>query len=80
MSADSSPVPETIIVHEVPIELSKVLKLSGVADTGGAAKHAIRSGLVRLNGVVETRKAKKLLAGDRIAVGGRLLEIAVQKS
>ena len=76
----SSPQSEKIIVHEVPIELSKVLKISGVSDTGGAAKHAIRSGLVTLNGVVETRKAKKLFAGDKVGVAGRVLEIAVQAS
>jgi len=52
------------------IELSKLLKFAGLTGSGGEAKHAIREGHVLLNGVVETRKGKQLVAGDRISFAG----------
>ena len=48
------------------IELYKILKFEGLADSGGDAKQAIVSGLVSVNGEVETRKRKKIRAGDQI--------------
>ena len=52
------------------IELDQFLKLAEVAQSGGQAKHLIQSGGVLVNGVVETRRGKKLRPGDRILVGG----------
>ena len=51
------------------------MKLGGLADSGGEAKHAIREGHVLLNGVVETRKAKQLVAGDRVTRGGQTIVV-----
>jgi len=48
------------------VELYKILKFEGLAETGGSAKHAIAEGLVSVNGEVETRKRKKIRAGDQI--------------
>ncbi len=48
------------------VELYKILKFEGLADSGGNAKHAIAEGLVSVNGEVETRKRKKIKAGDQI--------------
>jgi len=53
------------------MELWAFLKSKGLASTGGQAKILIRSGEVRLNGTVETRKKKKLGEGDVISVGGQ---------
>jgi ribosome-associated protein len=52
------------------ITLASVLKLSGFADTGGAAKVLIQGGDVLVNGEVETRRKRKLVEGDTIAVRG----------
>jgi ribosome-associated protein len=52
------------------ITLQALLKLSGAADTGGQAKWLISSGTVLVNGEVETRRGRKLTAGDRIEVSG----------
>lgn len=52
-----------------PVELYKVLKFEGLVGSGGEAKLVIADGLVRLNGVVETRKRKKLLSGDVVEFG-----------
>lgn len=53
-----------------PLRLDQFLKLEGLADTGGMAKVAIQSGDVELNGVVETRRGKKLQIGDRVRFAG----------
>jgi len=48
------------------VELYKILKFEGLSDSGGNAKQAIADGLVSVNGEVETRKRKKIKAGDQI--------------
>ena len=48
------------------VELHKILKFEGLADSGANAKQAIADGLVSVNGEVETRKRKKIRAGDQI--------------
>ena len=48
------------------VELYKILKFEGLAESGGNAKQAIREGLVSVNGEIETRKRKKIRAGDQI--------------
>ncbi len=48
------------------VELYKILKFEGLTDSGGNAKQAIAEGLVSVNGEVETRKRKKIRAGDQI--------------
>jgi ribosome-associated protein len=48
------------------VELYKILKFEGLSESGGNAKQAIADGLVSVNGEVETRKRKKIRAGDQI--------------
>ena len=57
------------------LTLAAALKLSGHADTGGQAKQRIQAGEVRVNGVVETRRKRKLHAGDEIEVDGETFVI-----
>jgi ribosome-associated protein len=52
------------------IELMKLLKLVNLCTSGGEAKHVISSGLVRYNGVVDTRKRLKVRPGDEIEFAG----------
>ena len=58
---------------EETIKLEQFLKLAQVTPTGGQAKLLIQSGQVRVNGVVETRRGRKLRPGDRVEVGGEVL-------
>ncbi len=60
--------PETIIaeLESEFVELYKILKFEGLADSGGNAKQAIADGRVSVNGEIETRKRKKIKAGDQI--------------
>lgn len=66
MPARESSEPRIVNVREEPIELSQLLKFSGLTGTGGEAKRMIMEGEVFLNGRVETQKGKKILAGDRV--------------
>lgn len=50
------------------IELFKLLKASGVCSTGGEAKILIDDGAVKVNGELETRKRKKIVAEDRVTL------------
>jgi ribosome-associated protein len=58
------------------VELGALLKAAGAFASGGEAKHAVQAGLVRVNGAVETRRGRKLVAGDVVAVKGRSWEVA----
>lgn len=51
------------------IKLDQFLKCMGV-ETGGQAKLLIQSGDVKVNGQLETRRGRKLTAGDRVTVMG----------
>ena len=57
------------------IELFKLLKVTGVAESGGQAKMLIEEGVVKRNGEVELRKRAKIVSGERIEVGGEVIEI-----
>jgi ribosome-associated protein len=48
------------------ITLSQALKVSGIAETGGAAKQRVRAGEIRVNGEEERRPGRKLRAGDTL--------------
>lgn len=56
----------TFELGEEFIELIKLLKLMGIADTGGDAKNMVDDGLVKLNGAIESRKRAKIRVGDFI--------------
>jgi len=51
------------------IELIKLLKVIGVAQTGGHAKMIIDEGEVIREGEVETRKRAKIRRGERLTIG-----------
>lgn len=62
-----------VILKVQPVELHKILKFEGMVPSGGVAKLAIDSGDVMVNGIVETRKRKKIVAGDIIAFNGETI-------
>ena len=51
--------------------LDQFLKLSSIAETGGHAKLMIQNGEVSVNGEPETRRRRKIIAGDIVEVDGR---------
>jgi ribosome-associated protein len=57
-------------IHTPTIDLCDLLKLQGMVSSGGMAKAEIAAGQVKLNGAVETRKRKKIVAGDVVEYAG----------
>lgn len=62
-------------ITKEPVELYKLLKFEGLASSGGEAKYFVSEGLVKLNGVIETRKRKKIVSGDVVEFQGESLQI-----
>ena len=61
--------------NEEYIALCDLLKLAGLAESGGQAKSVIAEGLVLRNGAVETRKTAKIRGGEVIEFDGAVLEV-----
>lgn len=57
------------------INLGQFLKYAGITKTGGQAKLMIQNGKVKVNGVVETRRGRKLVAGDRVTIGQQTFRV-----
>jgi len=57
------------------IPLDALLKATGVADSGGAAKALVASGAVRVDGQTELRKTCKLRAGQVVLVGDTRIQL-----
>ncbi len=51
------------------------MKIAGMVSTGGQAKLVIQGGEVLLNGIVETRRKKKLHPGDEVTFKKRTLVV-----
>jgi len=58
------------------IELCQLLKLENLAQSGGEAKFFISEGLVTVNGEVELRKRRKIIAGDTVEYEGAVIEVS----
>jgi ribosome-associated protein len=58
------------------ITLDSLLKVTCVADSGGAAKAMITRGEVQVDGQQELRKTCKIRAGQVVSIGG--MRIAVR--
>ncbi|MDH3977183.1 MAG: RNA-binding S4 domain-containing protein [Gammaproteobacteria bacterium] len=65
---------EVYITRE-PVELYKILKFEGIVSSGAEAKSVVADGEVRVNGIIETRKRKKIVSGDIIEFGDEKLQI-----
>jgi ribosome-associated protein len=57
------------------ITLDALLKASGIAGSGGAAKLLIADGGVEVNGAVELRRGRKLRASDEVRVGEHCVRV-----
>ncbi len=67
-----------VMINSEPVELYKILKFEAMVPSGGVAKLAIESGDVMVNGEVETRKRKKMLAGDVIEFNGECVRLVLE--
>ncbi|MBI6193300.1 ribosome-associated protein YbcJ [Providencia rettgeri] len=57
------------------VELCDLLKIEGWAESGAMAKAMIADGLVEVDGVVETRKRCKIVAGKIVSMGSPKIKV-----
>lgn len=63
---------EIVEITTETITMDKLLKFSGVAETGGQAFVMVEDGVVNLNGKVVTEKRKKVLPGDVVNIDNQI--------
>ena len=69
---------ENIAITTECITMDKLLKFSGVADTGGQAFLMVEDGIIKLNGNLVTEKRKKVFPGDVVNIDDQI-ELTVSK-
>ena len=69
---------EEIVLRDDFIKLGQALKAAGLVESGVEAKIVIQNGEVKVNGVTETQRGKKLYDGDMVLFDGN--EIKIVKS
>lgn len=57
------------------VELCDLLKIEGWAESGAMAKAMIADGLVEVDGVVETRKRCKIVAGKIVSMSSQKIKV-----
>ena len=57
------------------IKLGQALKAAGLVESGAEAKEVIQEGKVLVNGEVESRRGKKLYAGDLVTFNWEEIKI-----
>lgn len=71
---------ETIEITTATITMDKLLKFSGVADTGGQAFMMVEDGVVRLNGQLVTEKRKQVRPGDVVNIDDQIELTVIAKA
>ncbi len=66
---------ENIYLRDDFIKLGQALKLSGLVSSGVEAKEVIQEGLVKVNEEIDTRRGKKLVAGDIFEFEGNKVQV-----
>ena len=64
-----------VAIRDETIRLGQLIKLAGLAGSGGESRALVESGAVRVNGEVETRRGRQLRHGDVVAVGDDVLRV-----
>ena len=65
----------TVKLRDEFIRLGQAMKAAGLVGTGAEAKMEIVEGNVRVNGEVEVRRGRKLVAGDTFTWQGETVRI-----
>ena len=66
---------ETIKIRDDFIKLGQALKLAGLVDSGVDAKIEIQEGQVKVNGLAELQRGKKIYPGDVIEFDGQQVKV-----
>ncbi|MEY3884829.1 MAG: hypothetical protein RIS87_604 [Pseudomonadota bacterium] len=57
------------------VELCNLLKLVGLADSGGRGKTMVAEGMVKVDGVIETRKTAKIRKNQTVLVENHTIQV-----
>ena len=57
------------------IELCNLLKLAGIANSGGQGKLMVSDGIVQVDGAIETRRSAKIRAGQVVECLGQKIKV-----
>ncbi len=71
---------EEILINTEYIELDKLLKVSGIAESGGQAFMMVEKGIIRLNGKTVSEKRRKIRPGDIVNIDGKIRLTVIKKS
>ena len=71
----SHPTPIDFELRGEYIELDKLLKAAGFADSGGQARMLITEGLVQVDGRPESRKTAKIRAGQLVQLQDQRIRV-----
>lgn len=63
------------VLSQEHVELCQLLKLAGIADSGGAGKHIVAAGEVTVDGKPESRKTAKIRAGQSVVCRGVTISV-----
>lgn len=66
---------EVIRLRDEYMKLGQALKAAGLVESGVEAKEVITEGLVTVNGETDTRRGRKLYAGDMVLFDGEEIRI-----
>ena len=57
------------------IELCNLLKLAGIANSGGQGKLMVSDGIVQVDGAIETRRTAKIRTGQVVECMGQKIKV-----
>ncbi|MEK9939644.1 MAG: RNA-binding S4 domain-containing protein [Methylotenera sp.] len=57
------------------IELCNLLKLAGIANSGGQGKLMVSDGIVKVDGSIESRRTAKIRAGQVVECLGETIQV-----
>lgn len=66
---------QSVHLRDEFIKLGQALKAAGLVESGVESKEVIQDGLVKVNGETDTRRGRKLYAGDIVTYNGEEIKI-----
>ncbi len=66
---------QEIAAGDAVIRLGQLLKLAGLAESGGSVKNLLADGAVEVNGRPETRRGAQLSRGDSVRCGDQRIRL-----
>jgi ribosome-associated protein len=68
--------PVNVPIQDASIKLGQFLKLANLVESGSAAKDLLAAGVVKVNGVPETRRGRQLVNGDLVTLAAQSARVS----